>query len=299
MNIIEVTNLRKSYGKNMALDGIDLSIQEGEVYGFIGPNGAGKSTTIRILLGMLKRDAGQVRIFNKDPWSDAVEIHKKISYIPGDVNLWPNLTGGEVIDYLARLSGNLDKNRKKELLERFQLDPRKKCKSYSKGNRQKVALVSAFLNDADLYIFDEPTSGLDPLMEIMFKEYVNEAKEKGKTVFLSSHILEEVESLCDSVGIIRQGKIVETGSLDELRHLTRTTITVELAEEMELGNLNGVYDISRSEDMLKFSVDSNQMAAVMGALAPMGIKSLKAEPPTLEELFIRHYGEGVEGKETS
>jgi len=297
MNVIEITNLKKSYGKQKALNGIDLNVKQGEVYGFIGPNGAGKSTAIRILLGMLRKDAGEVRVLGKDPWKDAIELHKKMAYIPGDVNLWPNLTGGEVIDFLGRLNGKVNNNRKKELLEKFQLDPKKKCRSYSKGNRQKVALVSAFLSDAELLVFDEPTSGLDPLMELIFKDCIMEAKKNGKTVFLSSHILAEVEALCDSVGIIRQGRIAESGTLDELRHLTRTTVTVELAKPTSLSQLQGVHDVSQKEEKWRFSVDANAMEAVMGALAPMGIKSLMAEPPTLEELFIRHYGDQLGGKE--
>lgn len=296
MNIIEIKGLSKSYGKQVALEGVNLNVKKGEVYGFIGPNGAGKSTTIRILLGMLKKDGGVVKILGKDSWDNAVEIHKKIAYIPGDVNLWPNLTGGEVIDFLGRLNGQVDSNLKQELLEKFQLNPKKKCRSYSKGNRQKVALVSAFLSDAEVLILDEPTSGLDPLMEQVFQSCILEAKKQGKTIFLSSHILAEVEALCDRVGIIRQGKIVEEGTLDELRHLTRSTVTVQLNNQDDIKDIEGIYDLLKLNEKWKFSVDTNTMVSVMQRLASMGIKSLVAEPPTLEELFIRHYGESDNGK---
>lgn len=296
MNIIEIKGLSKSYGKQVALEGVNLNVKKGEVYGFIGPNGAGKSTTIRILLGMIKKDGGVVKILGKDPWDNAVEIHKKIAYIPGDVNLWPNLTGGEVIDFLGRLNGQVDSNLKQELLEKFQLNPKKKCRSYSKGNRQKVALVSAFLSDAEVLILDEPTSGLDPLMEQVFQSCILESKKQGKTIFLSSHILAEVEALCDRVGIIRQGKIVEEGTLDELRHLTRSTVTVQLNNQDDIKDIEGIYDLLKLNEKWKFSVDTNAMVSVMQRLASMGIKSLVAEPPTLEELFIRHYGESDDGK---
>lgn len=299
MNVIETRKLTKSFGRQEALRGVDLTVKQGEVYGFIGPNGAGKSTTIRILLGMLRKDGGEAKLLGGDPWQDAVALHQRLVYVPGDVTLWPNLTGGEVIDFLVRLQGKINPSRRRELLNRFQLDPKKKCRSYSKGNRQKVALVSAFTSDAELLILDEPTSGLDPLMEQVFQECISEAKKQGKTVFLSSHILAEVEALCDRVGIIRQGKIVESGALEELRHLTRTTVTVELAKPVNLNQLPGVHDVSQKEEKWRFSVDAKAMDAVMNALAPMGIKSLTAEPPTLEELFLRHYGDKLEGKETN
>lgn len=299
MNVIETRNLTKSFGKQEALRGVDLTVNQGEVYGFIGPNGAGKSTTIRILLGLLRKSSGEAKLLGGDPWQDAVALHRRLVYVPGDVTLWPNLTGGEVIDFLGSLQGKINPSRRKELLDRFQLDPKKKCRSYSKGNRQKVALVSAFASDAELLILDEPTSGLDPLMELTFQECIFEAKKQGKTVFLSSHILAEVEALCDRVGIIRQGKIVESGTLEELRHLTRTTVTVELAKPKDLNQLPGVHDVSRREEKWRFSVDAQAMDTVMTALTPMGIISLIAEPPTLEELFIRHYGDRTQGKELS
>lgn len=293
MNMIEIKGLTKSYGKHQALRGVDLTVKQGEVYGFIGPNGSGKSTTIRILLGMLRKNGGEVKLLGGDPWQDAVDLHKRLAYVPGDVTLWPNLTGGEVIDFLGRLHGQINPSRRRELVDMFQLDTKKKCRSYSKGNRQKVALISAFASDSELLILDEPTSGLDPLMEQIFQGYILELKKQGKTVFLSSHILAEVEALCDRVGIIRQGKIVEYGTLEELRHLTRTTITVELSKPINLNQLQGVYDTVQKEQKWRFSVDASSIETVMSKLAPMGIISLTAEPPTLEELFMRHYGEDI------
>src|SRR5690606_28902033 len=244
MTVLKVTELTKRFGKFTALDGVNLEVDEGEVFGFIGPNGAGKSTTIRILLGILKATEGAAKIFGNDAWSDAVEIHKRIAYVPGDVNLWPNLTGGEVIDLFGSLRGGINKQRRDELIKRFDLDPSKKCRTYSKGNRQKVALVAAFSSDADLYILDEPTSGLDPLMEQVFQACVLEAKNAGKSILLSSHILSEVEKLCDRVGIIRQGKIIETGTLNELRHLTRTNLLVETKNRVkDLNDFSGVHEL--------------------------------------------------------
>lgn len=297
MNVIETRKLTKSYGKQEALRGVNLTVKQGEVYGFIGPNGAGKSTTIRILLGMLRKSGGEVKLLGSDPWQNPVDLHQRLVYVPGDVSLWPNLTGGEAIDFLGRLHGKIDPARRKALLDMFQLDPKKKCRSYSKGNRQKVGLISAFISDAELLILDEPTSGLDPLMEQVFQECISEVKKQGKTVFLSSHILSEVEALCGRVGIIRQGTMVESGTLAELRHLTRTTVTVELAKPVNFNEIQGIHDLSKKEEKWRFSVDANAMESVMNALAPMGIKFLTAEPPTLEELFMRHYGDKLEGRE--
>ena len=219
--IIETKGLVKKFGDVTALKGIDLSVSKGEVFGFIGPNGAGKSTTIRVLLGILKANEGSASVFGLDAWSNSVEIHKRIAYVPGDVNLWQNLTGGEVIDFFGNLRGGINEDKRKKLIADFDLDTRKKCRTYSKGNRQKVALVSAFASDADLYILDEPTSGLDPLMEQVFQNCVAEVKAEGKTVLLSSHILQEVERLCDKVAIIRAGEIVETGPLAVLMDIAR------------------------------------------------------------------------------
>ncbi len=290
MSIIEVKNVTKQFGKFTALDGVDMQVNKGEVYGFIGPNGAGKSTTIRILLGIIKASKGSVQIFGKDAWQEAVSIHERIAYVPGDVNLWPNLTGGEVIDLFTKLRGKVDKGRREELMERFELDPTKKCRTYSKGNRQKVALVSAFASEADLYILDEPTSGLDPLMERVFQECVLEAKDAGKSVLLSSHILSEVERLCDRVGIIRQGKMIESGSMSELRHLTRTNLLVQTKQTMgDLGKIEGVHDLEEKEGAFSFQVDSEKLDGVIRYLSSFGIEKLESAPPNLEDLFMRHY----------
>ena len=292
--ILKTSNLTKKFGKFTALDGVNLEVNEGEVYGFIGPNGAGKTTTIRVLLGILKATGGNATIFGKDTWENAVEIHKKIAYVPGDVNLWSNLTGGEVIDLFVKLRGVDHKSRREELIQRFDLDPGKKCRTYSKGNRQKVALIAAFASDAELYILDEPTSGLDPLMEKVFQECVLEVKKAGKSILLSSHILSEVEKLCDKVSIIRLGKIMETGTLDELRHLTRTNLLIETKRPMEaLGTINGVYDIVERNQALSFQVDSEELDTVMSYVSQYGVVKLESAPPTLEDLFMRHYkGEG-------
>ncbi|TYS51914.1 ABC transporter ATP-binding protein [Bacillus infantis] len=290
MAIIEMNSLVKRFGKFTALNDINIEVNEGEVYGFIGPNGAGKSTTIKILLGILKATSGEARLFGRDAWKDAVDIHKKIAYVPGDVNLWPNLTGGEVLDLFARLRGAADKKRTKELLEKFNLDPSKKTRTYSKGNRQKVALVSAFSSDAELFILDEPTSGLDPLMEIVFQECVLDAKNQGKSVLLSSHILSEVEKLCDRVGIIRQGEIIETGSLAELRHLTRTHLVFQTSNIVpDLESLKGVHELKANGGMISLKADAEDLGAILKYVSRFGIMKLESMPPTLEELFMRHY----------
>lgn len=292
MSVIEVNGVTKKFGQFKALDEISFRVNEGEIFGFIGPNGAGKSTTIRILLGMLKATTGKARLFGMDAWKDAVKIHKRLAYVPGDVNLWPNLTGGEVIDIFLKMSGNANYKRRDELIERFALDPTKKCRTYSKGNRQKVALVAAFSQDADLYILDEPTSGLDPLMEQIFQQCVLEAKANGKAVFLSSHILSEVEKLCDKVAIIREGKIIEEGTLRELRHLTRSNVIVQTKEKITgLADLPGVHHLEEKGGELTFQVDSEHMDVVMKHISPFGIVKLECMPPTLEDLFLRYYGE--------
>ncbi|MFC7320796.1 ABC transporter ATP-binding protein [Halobacillus campisalis] len=294
MAILKTKNLTKKYGDFKALDGVDLEVNEGEIYGFIGPNGAGKSTTIRVLLGILKATEGEAHIFGKDAWEEAVEIHKRIAYVPGDVNLWPNLTGGEVIDLFMKLRGAKQQTLREELIRKFDLDPSKKCRTYSKGNRQKVALIAAFASDADLYILDEPTSGLDPLMERVFQDCVLEAKKNGKSVLLSSHILSEVEKLCDQIGIIRQGKIIETGSLKELRHLTRTTLYMETRVPMKgLSEVKGVNDVVGKAGGVSFQVDSEHMDEVIQYASSFGVVKIESAPPTLEDLFMRHY-EGTE-----
>jgi ABC-2 type transport system ATP-binding protein len=288
---LEIQGLTKRFGKVTALDGIDLKVGEGEVFGYIGPNGSGKTTTIRILLGILQATGGSAKVFGLDAWKDAVEIHKRIAYVPGDVNLWPNLTGGEVIDLFVSLHGQRDKARRDRLLDMFDLDPSKKCRAYSKGNRQKVALVAAFASDADMFILDEPTSGLDPLMERVFQNCIKERKELGKGVFLSSHILREVEQLCDRVGIIREGKLVETGKLSELRHLTRVSVGIETGAEVEgLSEMKGVHNVAGTQGGgLSFQVDSEEIGAVVSHISKFGLTKLESSPPTLEDLFMRHY----------
>ncbi|MEV0718839.1 ABC transporter ATP-binding protein [Asanoa sp. NPDC050611] len=289
-NVISVKGLVKSFGRTRALDGLDLEVRRGEVHGFLGPNGAGKSTAIRVLLGLLKADGGTATLFGGDPWRDAVSLHRRLAYVPGDVTLWPNLTGGEVIDLLGRLRGGLDTKRRDELIERFELDPRKKGRTYSKGNRQKVALVAALASDAELLVLDEPTSGLDPLMESVFQSCVNEESGAGRTVLLSSHILAEAEALCDRVSIIRAGRTVESGTLADLRHLTRTSIHAELAGSPNgIAALTGVHDLVVDGDRVRLQVDNAELDTVLRALTTVGVRSLTSQPPTLEELFLRHY----------
>ncbi len=271
--VIEVAGLVKTFGRTRALDGLDLEVASGEVHGFLGPNGAGKSTTIRVLLGLIRANGGTARLLGGDPWRDVTTLHRRLAYVPGDVTLWPNLSGGEVIDLLGRLRGGLDATRRDNLLERFELDPHKLSRAYSKGNRQKVALVAALASDVELLILDEPTSGLDPLMEEVFRSCVADERERGRTVLLSSHILSEVEALCDRVTIIRSGRTVETGSLDELRHLTQITIEADLAD--------GEHVVER--------VEPGELQATLEKLVRVGVKSLVSRPPTLEELFLRHY----------
>lgn len=294
--IMELNGIKKSFGKFQALSDVTFSVNKGEVVGFIGPNGAGKSTTIRVLLGMLQADSGRATIFGQDVWKDAVDIHKRIAYVPGDVNLWPNLTGGEVIDLFLSMRGvKVDKQRKEDLMKRFEFDPTKKCRTYSKGNRQKVALISAFAADADLYILDEPTSGLDPLQERVFQDCVQEVKDKGASVLLSSHILSEVERLCDQVAIIRQGEIVEAGTLEDLRHLTRTQITLKTKQEApELAEQEWVHDFIHEKGEYLFQLDSDHMDDLIAFVQSYGVVKFESQPPKLEDLFMRHY-ETVEG----
>jgi ABC-2 type transport system ATP-binding protein len=289
-NVITVSGVVKTFGSTRALDGLDLDVKSGEVHGFLGPNGSGKSTTIRILLGLLRANAGTMELLGGHPWHDAVALHRRLAYVPGDVALWPNLTGGEIIDLLGRLRGSLDERRREELVERFELDPSKKGRTYSKGNRQKVALVAALAADVDLFVLDEPTSGLDPLMESVFQEYVRELRGEGRTIFLSSHILAEVEALCDRVSIIRAGRTVETGTLRELRHLTRTSIIVETLEPLDgLASRPGVHGLRVERNRASFDVDTAVLDETMRWLAERRIVSLTSRPPTLEELFLRHY----------
>jgi ABC-2 type transport system ATP-binding protein len=288
---IDAEGLIKRFGHTHALDGLDLRVQTGEVHGFLGPNGAGKTTTIRILLGLMRADGGTATVLGGDPWSDATALHRRLAYVPGDVTLWPNLSGGEVIDLLGRLRGGLDTKRRDDLLKRFDLDPRKKGRTYSKGNRQKVALVAALASDVELLILDEPTSGLDPLMESVFRDIIRDEKRRGdRTVLLSSHILSEVEALCDRITIIREGRAVETGTLAEMRHLTRTTIKAELVGSPDgLANLPGVHDLRTENGAVAFEVDTDALEPALQTLVNVGVRSLVSQPPTLEELFLRQY----------
>lgn len=288
--IVNIKGLQKKFGKFQALSDVTFTVNAGEVVGFIGPNGAGKSTTIRILLGIIRRDAGNAEIFGKDVWKDSLEIHKRISYVPGDVTLWGNLTGGEIIDLFLKLHGGGDKQKRDYLIKRFELDPKKKAKGYSKGNRQKVGLIAALSADSDLYILDEPTSGLDPLMESVFQEEVEKIKESGKAILLSSHILSEVERLADKVVIIRQGDIVETGTLDELRHLTRSTVTIVAEGDVaEMASVNGVFDFKQKDNQATFSADNKHLDDILMEASKLGVKKFESVPPTLEDLFMRHY----------
>jgi ABC-2 type transport system ATP-binding protein len=288
--VITIESLVKSYGRSRALDGLDLELGAGEVLGFLGPNGAGKSTTIRVLLGLLRADSGTVRLLGGDPWRDARDLHRRLAYVPGDVSLWPNLTGMEAVNLVAGLRGPVDRKRRDELIERFELDPRKKGRTYSKGNRQKVALVAALCGDVDLLVLDEPTSGLDPLMEAVFQRSVQEATARGTSVLLSSHILAEVEQLCDRVSIIRKGRTVEAGTLADLRHLTRTTVVAETrVPATGMAQVAGTHRVDVTGSRVSFDVDTEHLDDAMAALGRYGLLALTSHPPTLEELFLRHY----------
>ena len=291
-NVIDIQGLVKRFGATRALDGLDLQVGPGEVHGFLGPNGSGKSTTIRILLGLMRADDGRARLFGEDPWRDAVRLHRRLAYVPGDVTLWPSLSGGEVIDLMGRLRGGLDPRRRSELIERFELDPTKKGRTYSKGNRQKVALVAALASDVELLVLDEPTSGLDPLMEEIFTQCVEDFRGQGRSVLLSSHILAEVERLCDRVSIIRTGRTVESGTLAELRHLTRTSVTADVERMPDgLESMPGVHDLEVSGATVRFEVETHLIGPAIERLTAAGITNLTSQPPTLEPLFLRHYGD--------
>ena len=292
-NPISLQDVGKAFGSSLALDGLDLEVAAGEVHGFLGPNGAGKTTTLRILLGLVRADRGRVTVLGGDPWRDAVALHRRLAYVPGDVALWPNLSGGEVIDLLGRMRGGLDEARRADLVERFDLDPTKKGRSYSKGNRQKVALVAALASDVELLLLDEPTAGLDPLMESTFRQCVAEERDRGRTVLLSSHILSEVEAVCDRVTIIRAGRTVETGALDALRHLTRTHVAAELAGPLpsDLATMEGVHDLVLDGSAVRCQVDAPALDHVLRRLTDVGVRSLTCQPPTLEELFLRYYSD--------
>jgi ABC-2 type transport system ATP-binding protein len=293
-DVITVEGLVKRFGSTTALDGLNLQVKRGEVHGFLGPNGSGKSTTIRVLLGLLRADAGTVRMLGGDPWREAAALHRRLAYVPGEVNLWPNLTGGETIDLLCKLRGGVDKRRRDALIERFDLDPTKKGRSYSKGNRQKVSLVAALSADVELLLLDEPTSGLDPLMESVFQDCIDEFRDEGRSVLLSSHILAEAERLCDRVSIIRSGRCAESGTLADLRHLTRTSVSGELSQvPTGLDTLEGVHLLVVEGHRVTFEVDSDHLGAALEALGRFGIRTLTSQPPTLEELFLRHYGDRI------
>ena len=296
--VISTRGLEKRFGRTIALDGLDFSVEPGEIHGFLGPNGAGKTTTIRILLGLARSSGGEATLFGREPWTEAAELHKRVAYVPGDVSIWPNFTGGESIDLLTRLRGGMTdkaayRERKEHLLDVFQLDPRKKGRAYSKGNRQKVALVAAFATPAELYVLDEPTSGLDPLMEQVFNREIDRVARHGATVLLSSHILSEVEALCDRVTIIRAGKTVESGTLAELRHLTRTEIAFvhDPAKEAAVAALPDIHDLVIDEGRVRFTVDSDRVSEFLPDLGRLGVQGLTVAPPSLEDLFLRHYGD--------
>lgn len=290
MSAIEITDLTKTFGHTTALDRLNLTVETGTIHGYLGPNGAGKSTTIRVLLGLLRPDSGTARLLDGDPIRDAVDLHRRIAYVPGDVELWPNLTGGEAIDVLTRLRGNPNAARIDELSDAFDLDRRKKGCTYSKGNRQKVALVAALSSDADLFILDEPTAGLDPLMEAVFQAEVRRLAQRGATVLLSSHILSQVEVLADVVSIIRDGSIVESGTLEQMRHLRRTSIVATTARPVTgLDALPGVHDLHVDGDQVSLEVDGEQVEAALSALARAGVRAIVAHPPTLEQMLLRHY----------
>jgi ABC-2 type transport system ATP-binding protein len=293
-SVIEVRGLRKAFGRTAALDGLDLTVRAGEVHAFLGPNGAGKTTTIRILLGLLRADGGEARLLGGDPWRDATTLHRRLAYVPGDVTLWPNLTGGEIIDLMARLRGDSGTKRRTALCERFGLDPAKKARAYSKGNRQKVALIAALASHAELLLLDEPTSGLDPIMEATFRECVEEERQAGRTILLSSHILAEAEALADRVSIIRDGRCAETGTLADLRHLTRTSVDAELAQPVSLAGVPGVHDLDAEGTRIRCQVDNDALTEVLRRLTAAGIRTITCRPPTLEELFLRHYVPGRE-----
>ncbi len=290
-NVIEMTDLTKRFGTTVALDGLNFAVPAGQVHGFLGPNGAGKSTTIRVLLGLLRPDAGSARLLDGDPWADAPRLHRRLAYVPGDVSLWPNLTGGEAIDLLCRARGGVDPKRRDALIERFDLDPSKRGRAYSKGNRQKVALIAALASDVELLLLDEPTSGLDPLMERAFADWIRGERAQGTTVLLSSHILNEVERLCDHVSIIKEGRVVDSGTLADLRHLHRTQVTATLTDAAppDFAAVGGVHELRVEDNRLTFEADDSGLPGILARLSQLGVTQLASAPPSLEELFMSHY----------
>lgn len=297
--VVHTSRLVKNFGRTAALAGLDLTVMPGEVHGFLGPNGAGKSTTLRILLGLIRPTSGTVRVFGIDPWAEPVRAHREVAYVPGDVTFWPNLSGGEVIDLLAGLRGGADETLRRQLIEEFDFDPRRKARTYSKGNRQKAALIAAFSRQARLYLLDEPSSGLDPVMDAVFRRHVGRVTAEGATVLLSSHILAEVEQLCDRVTIIRSGIAVESGTLAELRHLTRTRFRITATVQPDvLAALQGFHNVRVDGDAIEFDADATHLGAVLDALASAGVTGITAAPPSLEELFLRHYSDQPDGQQT-
>ncbi len=289
---ISLSGIVKTFGSTRALDGLDLTVRTGEVHGFLGPNGAGKTTTLRCLLGLLHIDSGSATVLGLDPWRNAVALHRRLAYVPGDVSLWPNLTGGEVIDLLGRLRGGLDATRRADLVEKFELDPTKKTRTYSKGNRQKVALIAALSSNVELLLLDEPTAGLDPVMEAMFRGLIQDWRGDGRSVLLSSHILSEAEALSDRLSIIRAGRIVETGTLDEMRLLRRTAVTAQVRRPPAgIEALSGVHDLVISGGRVTCHVDADALDPLLLALTAAGVESLVTQPPSLEQLFLQHYGQ--------
>jgi ABC-2 type transport system ATP-binding protein len=292
--VVAIEGLVKTFGEVRALDGLDLTVHRGEVHGFLGPNGAGKTTTLRVLLGLQRPDAGRVLLFGQDPWSTAPALHDRLAYVPGEVALWPGLTGGQTIDVLGRLRGRFDEARRDRLVERFGLEPRTKVSAYSKGNRQKVALIAALACDVELYLFDEPTGGLDPLMAEAFREEVRALVAAGRTVLLSSHVLAEVDAVCDHVTILRAGRTVETGALAGLRHLARSTVVATTATRADLEGVEGVEVVERSVDgdgshRLASSCEASALPALLERLTAAGVRGLETRPPTVEEMFLRYY----------
>lgn len=291
--IIEIVGLVKKFGRFTALDRLDLYLNRGEVLGFLGPNGAGKSTTMRVLLGLLHSDAGHVTVLGQDPWKDAVSLHRRLAYVPGDVSLWPTMTGGEAIDLLAQLRGGLNQQRRKELIERFELDPTKRGRQYSKGNRQKVALVAALASDVELLLLDEPTSGLDPLMEETFQQVIREAKSRGVSILLSSHIMSEVENLADRVAIIRHGRIIRSGTLTQLRHDEQSLVRATLLRAPQVHEWEKIRQVTADTNLdgltAEIRVHGTHLDDVVGVLASIGARSLTIEPPSLEHLFLQLY----------
>ena len=294
-NVIKTTSLVKTFGSTKALDGLDLKVGRGEVHGFLGPNGSGKSTAIRILLGMIRSDSGEATVLDMDPWRESREIHRRVAYVPGEVNLWPNLTGGEILDLLGNLRGGVDPDRRAELCEIFDLNLRAKGGSYSRGNRQKVALIAALSTDAEIYFFDEPTAGLDPLKEVAFQQCVNEIRDEGGTVLLSSHILAQVEELADNLTIIRSGKAIESGSLSEMKRISRSRVEATVASDPQgLDLMPGVHDVVITGDRIECSVEPSSLDEVLRWLLERGVTDLVTRPPTLEDLFLGEYGRAGE-----